>query len=470
MLRQALSYVVARGGPSLLAFATIPLFTRLLTPAEFGQYALVLSWAGLANALVFQWMRLGVLRFYAEHAEAPGMLLRTALVAFGVLCGVGVVVAVGATLLMPQEVPPALAALTLAMIASLAWFELNQQLLAARLEVSRYGVLAFAKAFLFLGIGWAIVRAGGGGYGLVCALVLSMLVSSFALTTRLWWSLRGNFDFGKLRTLVSYGAPLTLTVGLMVVTGYSDRLLIGQVLGGQAAGIYAAAYDLTDQSIAVLMGVVNLAVFPMAIRALHEQGVESARRLLREGASVLLLVALPATVGLVLLAPEVSGALLGREFSAGGRAIMPWVAVGSLVAGLRAYHFDLVFQLTQRTRLQVWIALASAVSNVGLNILLLPRFGVIAAAYTTLISYGVSLGMSVVLGWSFWAGEGPFVTRDAIRIVVGCTVMGVALWGLPPMQPGWVALVAKSAVAVVSYGVAVVALDVYGIRMRLIGR
>ncbi|MDB5332470.1 MAG: polysaccharide biosynthesis protein, partial [Phycisphaerales bacterium] len=60
VLSHAAIYLIARGVPGVVAFLTIPLFTRLLDPVDYGRYTLVVATVALLNALLFQWLRLSL--------------------------------------------------------------------------------------------------------------------------------------------------------------------------------------------------------------------------------------------------------------------------------------------------------------------------------------------------------------------------------------------------------------------------
>jgi O-antigen/teichoic acid export membrane protein len=77
LLSHAAIYLVARGLPGIIAFLAIPLFTRLLDPADYGRYALVLATASLINALLFQWLRLSLLRYLPAYQDRPAVLKST---------------------------------------------------------------------------------------------------------------------------------------------------------------------------------------------------------------------------------------------------------------------------------------------------------------------------------------------------------------------------------------------------------
>src|SRR4051812_24188585 len=80
-LSQAGIYLLARGGARLITFLAIPLFTRLLTPADYGRYALLTALVNLLNALIFQWLRLALVRYLPIYRDRAAELKSTMIVA-----------------------------------------------------------------------------------------------------------------------------------------------------------------------------------------------------------------------------------------------------------------------------------------------------------------------------------------------------------------------------------------------------
>src|SRR4051812_29233181 len=69
VLSHAAIYLVARGLPGIITFLAIPTFTRLLEPAQYGRYALVVATVGLLNALLFQWLSLSLVRYRSAYKD-----------------------------------------------------------------------------------------------------------------------------------------------------------------------------------------------------------------------------------------------------------------------------------------------------------------------------------------------------------------------------------------------------------------
>ncbi|MFX6186352.1 hypothetical protein ABTF43_17865, partial [Acinetobacter baumannii] len=83
-------------------------------------------------------------------------------------------------------------------------------------------------------------------------------------------------------------------------------------------------------------------------------GELAAKQQLMENGELLLAVALPCAVGLATLAPGIAVVFLDTEFQQEAPHLILLVAMAALLSGVRAYHFDLAFQLGRRTLGQVW--------------------------------------------------------------------------------------------------------------------
>ncbi len=156
-------------------------------------------------------------------------------------------------------------------------------------------------------------------------------------------------DRGLLYELVQYGLPLGATFVLSFVISTSDRYLIAWLIDEKAVGLYSAGYDLAQFSLGMLMMIVNLAAYPIIVLALEHEGIEAASNQLKRQGLLLLAVAAPATAGFVVLAENISAVLLGTEFRVSAANILPWIACAALVGGIKAYYFDLAFQLGKYT-------------------------------------------------------------------------------------------------------------------------
>ena len=75
ILRHSFIYFFARGVPALVGFATIIIFTRLLSPESYGEYAIVVTGAVFVNAILYHWLSASLTRFYSVYETRIDELL-----------------------------------------------------------------------------------------------------------------------------------------------------------------------------------------------------------------------------------------------------------------------------------------------------------------------------------------------------------------------------------------------------------
>jgi O-antigen/teichoic acid export membrane protein len=296
--RHSASYLLARGLPGLLSLATIAVCTRLLGADEYGQYALVIAGVGLANKLFFEWLRLALLRFRPGFKGQLDVFEATIAVAFVVLVGATAVLGGIALLAADQLMPRPLLLVGIVMLWVQALFDLELERARSDLRPKLYGLMAFARAALALAFGVLFVILGLGALGLLIGLVVAMLI---VLAKPLVDSL-GSIRLGArqpelMAQLCRYGGPLAVTAALSFMINSSDRFVIGWLLNDAAVGQYAVAFDLTSFSIGLLLMIVNLAAYPLVIRALQDDDPDQARSQLVANLTALLAVGLPAAGG-----------------------------------------------------------------------------------------------------------------------------------------------------------------------------
>lgn len=468
LLQHSALYTLARGLPGLINFTALAIYTRLLAPEEYGHYALVIAAVGLANAVLFQWLNLGLLRYLARYRDRKPIFLSTLVAGYLAVVILSAMLGLVLWSCWPEAEMRALIGLGILFLWAQALFDANLQMAASQLTPQRYGLLAITKSLASLALGGTLAWWGFGAAGVLWGLIGGLILAVVLWAREEWRHLSPHHvDKGLMGQLLSYGLPLTATFALTFVVSSSDRLLLGWLQGSHSAGLYAVGYDLPNQALGVLMMVVHLAAYPLAVHALEQQGRGAAQVQLKKNAIGLLSIALPATVGLVLLAPNIAQVVLGAEFRKAAVALSFWIAIASFLAGIKAYYFDLAFQLGQRTIVQVWIALVAATINLFLNLWLIPKLSIMGAAYGTLCAYLSALVLSIVLGRRYF--KLPIPGYESLKILGATLVMGLALWPLLSLE-GLMGLSIQVVVGMVSYGLFVLVFNIADSRILLFNR
>ena len=457
-------YLPANIVQGVVGFLAIVLFTRLLSPEDFGRYALAVSVVTLSHVVVFSWLEAAMARFWA--AQTPGAaqahfasLYRTAFVlgaAFLVVVGLGV-------WLLPADPLFKLAlAAGLAGAPARSMVKLAQERFRAEGQVGKSARLDMAVTAGGLAIGVGFALAGAGAAAPLLGLGLAPLAAlPFVLPSELKQARGGAFEAGRVREYALYGYPIAASLALTVVLSSTDRFVLDAWLGEAAVGAYHASYSIANRTLDVLFLWLGTAGQPAMVMALERGGMERLRVAAREQLSTFLLVGLPAAAGVALVARPLSEVLIGQELRTAAASVTPWIALSALLFGLTAYYFGQAFTLGKKTR-RLLIAMAiPAGLNVILNLILVPRFGRMGAAWATAASFGIGMVATWLIGRRVVALPIPWESLARCGVATG--LMALAVSRLPAIG-GFGELVLDAGVGGLVYVVAALVLNAAGVR------
>ncbi len=440
LLKDLAGYLPAQIVPGLVGFVSTPILTRLFLPDAYGAYSLVLAAVAVATT-VLAWLPMAVIRFqpaYAQRGEERLFLgIVNRLTAFSVLAA-GLLLA-GALLAVQGRLAPVNRVLWwygLVVVLLTVIFAVLQHVLRTRRRLGLYGLTTIWRSAGALLLGLVPVWwLGAGVESLLLGAALSLLVALLVLGPPVLGAAvaPGRRLAPAAREWLVYSLPLVAGNVAAWVLRLSDRYVIRGYRGDAEVGIYAASYNVADNTVALLVALFTLAAGPLVVRAWEQDGPAAAGALVTRVMRGLLLLGVPAAVGLTVLAGPLLELLTGAAYREGSR-IVGWVAAGVLLQGVQQI-FQFGFVLRRRTGPVMLTIGAAGVLNLGLNLLLVPRWGYPAAAVTTLLAYAVLLALTVplarpLLPWRFPAAA-------LARITVAAAAMGAGVVGLLAALPPW---------------------------------
>jgi len=464
--RGVIGYLPVNVVQGVVGLLTIVTFTRLLTPEQYGHYALGFSLMVLVQTALLTWTEAAMARFWAgEAGKGAGAAHMATLYRAWLLLLPALPLAALVLLFWPMAHDlKIVAAVGLASIAPRSLANLVQQRQRAAGEVRKAALTDIAQTAGGFALGAALAFAGlGGAAPLLGAAAASVLCLAVLLPSELKRAAGGRFEPERARTYAAYGGPVALSLILALVLATTDRFLIAAFLDEASVGVYHAGYSLANRSLDVLFIWLGAAGAPALIMALERGGHPALAIAAREQASLMVLVTLPAAVGLGLTAGPLAHLMVGPALREGAAGVTPWIAASGFLGGLTTYYFSQAFTLSRRTsRLLVAMAVPAA-ANLVLNVLLIPRLGLTGAVISTLASYGLGLGASIALGRGPMALPIPW--RALAKAGLGAAAMTAVVLRLP--APGGVAeLALKAGVGAAVYAMVVCLLDAGGLRSR----
>jgi O-antigen/teichoic acid export membrane protein len=425
--KHTLYYFFSHGVPAMIGFASIAIFTRILTPTEYGHYAIVYAISMLTYALFFEWQKLGLLRFYSKFENEPSFFQSIKLTFLFVVFWIFLIGMISAFFLLEYEFGIQYILFTLLLTTSYAWFTLNISYLRASLLPKEYGIISAVRHSLGLILGVLFIYLGFGGFGLLSAVIIGIVLSTLIPSMKYWKINKPikHTDIKYNRLFLGYGVPLAATGLLGIIVHNSDRFIISYLLNTSSTGIYSVTYDLVEQSIFTFMMVVNLAGFPIIMKRLEKNGFEEALVEVKKNTYIMLSLSLPAMVGMIVLSKNIIFLFLGEGYRELAAILLPYIAVGAFIKGLKLYGIDILFHLTQDTKSQMIPFAIAAVINVVLNFVLIPSMGVMGAALSTLVAYIISFIITIMLVRK--KARIPFPWLGFIKVLIATIIMGLIL-------------------------------------------
>ena len=458
-------YLPAQIVQGVVGFLTLYIFTRLLSPADFGHYALAFSVTTLAHTVTFSWLEASMARFWAAERTPEGMashfasLYRTSFAIIAVFTPIAALIVWLAPLTPAFKVAVAFG-LAGAPVRNLA--KLAQERFRAAGEVSKAAGVDILVAVLGFLVGAGFAVAGAGAASPLLGLAIAPLFAlPFILPGELRQTTGGTVDRARLRAYAAYGYPIAASLTLALVLASTDRFLLAAFMDAAAVGVYHASYSLANRTLDVIFIWLGAAGAPAMVMALERGGRETLRKTALEQGSTLILIGLPAAVGLSLVARPMAELMIGRDLRDAAALVTPWIAASSFLSGLIAYYFGFGFTLGKKTGLLLITMAIPAMCNVLLNLMLIPRLGVAGAAISTAASFAIGLIACLLLSRRAIALPVPW---DALaRCGLASAVMAAMVLMLPPLG-GLVELILDAGVGGLVYAGAALALNAAGVR------
>jgi O-antigen/teichoic acid export membrane protein len=464
-----LAFVPAYLVPMLSTLVGIYAITRIFTPEQYGHYALIISLMTMCQLGLFSWLGLGAKRYFERMSQDGTLpvLSTTVYLGLGVSCALMLLLCfIGLGIV---HVDPALASLIWIGAAVSVVREastLSKAMELATLARVRYTLMECGESLIGLASGLSFCWHWGiGPAGILFGMMVGAGVVVAFDSPRILRRLRGGrFELRLQKEIAAFAAPVALAFFAEYVVASADRLLVQIYLGANELGIYAVSYSIADRSVVSVFLALAIASYPLVVRAYERDGAGAARRQALENGELLMAIGLPALGGFCVASGHIAAVLIGPAFAGRAAELMPLIGVAVFLASLRAHYFSHVQHLTNRTW-RLLIALGpAAVLNLVLNVVLLPRVGLMGGVWASVIAYLVCLAISAWQAKREFAW--PFPVWQTAKALAATLVMCLALrfMHIPENTFGLILMIAAGGVI---YGTLVFVFDIAHMRTKL---
>lgn len=426
-------------------FLLLPIYTRLLTPADYG----ILAVTGLISVILAIFMSLSLHGFvsplyFSVHSDQERRENIGTLFVFVIFIG-GVIALLADRFLGPffssiiRSVPfDPYIRLAIWTTYFSVWGRIPLSLLQIQERSGIYVLFTLSSSLLQIGLAlWFVVYLQHGINGLLTGYFLASLIMSVVHLILVLRNLKPSFKLDILKQALIFSIPLVPHELSGWILELSDRAILQWYVSLDQVGIYSLAYSY-GSLINLIAYAINIAWVPFLYRTDSVEREKTSVRFGQMGTYFVLILCLSGLF-LGLAAQPVISVITAPSYHKSGE-IAPWIVAALLLSGLYYFPINFLF-LRRKTAIVSQVTIISSITNIILNLLLIPVYGAIAAAWTTFLSYGIML----LLAWRFAFKVYPVVYEYRRLIILASTT--VLLWvigNILPWTSFWLEVIGKS--------------------------
>lgn len=420
-------YGVGDVATSIVSLLLLPVYTRYLTPSDYGVLALLVTIEAVAK-ITFRWgVDTAFMRLYYDHDDDEGRQLLASTIFFFLLavngiCVIGSGVAAGwlSGVLFQTPRHGILIALTVFNTFLGGFFFIPLQVLRIGQQPGQFVRVTFVRSTGTLVLRLVLVIAAGMG---VAGIVVADLVMTFVATLMLlrWFAplVRPVFSRRVLREVLSFGLPRIPHSLANQVIAMADRYFLNAFASLRDVGLYSigVTFGLAPK---LFLGALEFAWTPFFLGVMREP---DAKRIYSTTSTYILAVLTLLVAGISAIAPDLVRLATATQFHSAA-VVVPWIALGVICQGCYLVG-SIGIIITKKTNLYPLATGCAAAVSLLVNGLLVPRYGLMGAAWANPIAYGTLAAVTV--SFSYRKYPIPYEWGRLTKVAAA----GVAAWALP---------------------------------------
>lgn len=404
LLKESSIYAIPTMLASMAGFFMLPIYTRVLTPADYGLLETVTKITDVFGLFLGAGIADAVVRFYSgtENNEERKAIVATSVmvvILFGLLGG-------GVFALLSQPLSYFFLNSSNKSLLIISFSAVAVGLL-LRIALSIYRSDSQPWRFALVSMGMLITQIV---FNLLALFVFKIGVSGMLLSslcaTFLWSSVtiapiffksRGTFDRGWCRRLLSYGFPLIFASLSQFMLNFSDRFFLVRNISMDSLGIYSIAYRI-GMLVTMIFSIFGQSWWPSVVRMSTKP---DAIRNIRRSNALMSLISAWACVSVILFAEPLVNVMTTASFR-GAHLFVPPIAASYWIFCLVNGPMSVGLKLRNRTKVFAAISAATAALCLVLSFIFIPPYGAWGAVFVTLASFCFQFLIAGYLGYRCW--------------------------------------------------------------------
>lgn len=397
MAKYAPSKIVGMLGNALI----VPVYTSLLPPEQYGLYSISIALLSFLCILFSDWVGLSGLRFFRHHQlmqDMPKYLTTlVSILTFNIALMFLVSYIFRENFYSFFHIPVKYFFAILLLIIPVAIRALLFQLIRAQLKSMSFTFSTILNQFLTIGLSVFFVKffhlgAMGMLLGMAVSISLIDLLLIYQSNIVKWFKLQ-KVEWTFLIPIFKYGVPIAATSMSAWIINQSNKFIMNSIKGFSEAGIVGVGYGLTLPLLLTIFAIITVAAIPRIIN-MYEEKID-VRPIISRFCGYYLLISLPVITLMSVYAVDYVDIFANDQFQAAFKLI-PYFAFGTFFLALTDYT-TLQYHLANKTYIEFILKLISGIVGVGLNIWLIPSYGLVGVGIATLAANFLYFLLSIII-------------------------------------------------------------------------
>lgn len=372
-----------------MAFFTVPIFTRLLSTSDYGIVTTYNSWIAILAMIVGFALHTGIRIAFVDYKEAMNDFLATTTTFTLVGGGILIALILCFSQFIEFNISTALIILCLCQSISTALIEDYSMYLMMQYRYKFRTTFMVVPNLISIIASVIVIRWFLSDHlylGRIIPTACTMVFFGLLVCYLVYRNSRCFLNTKYLKYALSVSMPLIIHGIALNILSQSDRTMITLLADASQTGIYSLIYNFSMIAMVITTSLEGIWV-PWFFKQLQSHNQEQINVVAKDYINLMTY----CLIGVIMVGPEVVKLLASSAYWDGIKIIPPVVLSNFVIFAYTLYvNVEHYYKKTKGITVNTVIA---AITNIILNYLLIPKFGYVAAAYTTLVSYLVSFGL-----------------------------------------------------------------------------
>lgn len=380
--KAAMYYLICQLLVKGISFITTPIFTRLLTKGEYGEVSNFFAWQAMLLPLVTLDLRVTINKARYDYEKDNDSYLASILLTSNIITLLVLLV-----IELNQTFFVNVFSMNMFYIRIMFLYIIFQT--AFDFQQIQYNIFHKYKRYVFytvlstiasvlLSVGLVLLIENKFAGRILGSVIPTIVVDAIIYISILKRANKLRLEYVRYAILMA--VPLIPSALSSTILSTSDRAMIMNMCGSEQTALYSVAYSVSAIA-GILWTALNQAWSPWLYDKLKEEKFSEVKTFSNKFSLLYAIL----IIGIMLIAPEIVLVMGGKSYMS-TIAVMPPVILAMACQFFYAFYFNTEYFYGETYIISLGTTIA-AVLNLGLNYLFIPKFGYIAAAYTTLVGY-----------------------------------------------------------------------------------